>query len=103
MDERFDNDGALRLGLVGELDIASADDLALRLRELKKGGYHVKVDLEQLEFIDSSGLRELIGAVSDSRRDGWRLDIGTTLTPQVRSVVELVGVESILWPETDQS
>jgi anti-anti-sigma factor len=97
--ERFDEDGAVRLVLVGELDLAVADQVSSRLRELKRGGYHVRIDLAQLEFIDSTGLRELIVAVSDSRRNGWRLEIETDMTNTVRRVVELVGVGSLFWPE----
>jgi anti-anti-sigma factor len=99
IEERLEPDGSLRLSLIGELDLAVADGLALRLRELSSGGYHVRLDLAQLAFIDSTGLRELVHAVSESRRDSWSLEIGGELTDAVRRVIELTGTRSYLWPD----
>ena len=66
IDERAEDDGRVQLGLVGELDIASASALNERLRALAQRGDPVVLDLARLQFIDSSGLRELIRAVSDA-------------------------------------
>ena len=99
MTECFDETGALRLSLIGELDIAVADDLATRLHQLHEQGLEVRLDLTQLEFIDSTGIRELICALDSSRRDGSRLTIGTDTTRAVRRVVDLVGVGSHFWPD----
>jgi hypothetical protein len=35
------------------------------------------LDLAQLEFIGSSGVRELVRAISAARRDGWSLLLDT--------------------------
>jgi anti-anti-sigma regulatory factor len=51
-----------------------------------------------LLFIDSSGLGELVRAVSDARRDGRTLEIDATLSPQVRQVIELLELQHVLWP-----
>lgn len=99
MEEHPGQDVQLRLALVGELDVATADDLGSRLRRLAQDGYSVTLDLTRLEFIDSSGLRELITALGESRRDGWQLSIGTEMTHQVARVIELSGVRPLLWPE----
>ena len=101
MEEHFDDDGALWLALVGELDLAVSERLGARLRELQRGGIQVRLDLSRLEFIDSTGLRELIRAVTVSRRDGWELRISDELTSPVRRVVELVGLAPHLWPTGD--
>jgi anti-anti-sigma factor len=98
MEEHFEDGLRLRLALVGELDVAVVKQLADRLRELRKGGYTVLIDLRQLDFIDSTGLRELITEVSHARRDGWQLEIGDELTDQVARVIDLVGARSYFWP-----
>jgi anti-anti-sigma factor len=59
MRERFNDDGALRLALGGELDLAVIDTLHERLVALKRENCRVRIDLAQLEFIDSTGEREL--------------------------------------------
>jgi anti-anti-sigma factor len=99
IEEHFEDGFRLRLALIGELDVAVVAQLADRLRELRKGGYSVWLDLGRLEFIDSSGLRELITEVSDARRDDWDLQIGEELTAQVARVIDLVGARSYFWPD----
>ena len=99
MEEHFGDGHELRLALVGELDVAVAKLFAQRLSELRRGGYTVCLDLERLEFIDSSGLRELIREIDDSRRGGWRLEIDPRLSDPVRRVIEMVGAHSYFWPD----
>jgi anti-anti-sigma factor len=103
MQEHFERDGSLRLALLGELDVWVVEHLTGRLRELHKGGYPVRLDLERLEFIDSSGIRELINAVADSRRNGWRLDVLAPLTEAVARTIELVGAGPLIWPDAPDS
>jgi anti-anti-sigma factor len=98
MDERGEDGGRLQLALVGELDVASAGALEQRLRALAERGDPVVLDLARLQFIDSSGLRELVRAVSDARRDHWSLELGTTLLPQVRQVIDLLELRELFWP-----
>ncbi len=89
---------AVRLALTGELDLAVADMLGDRLWMLGNAGYAVHLDLSELEFIDCRGLRELIIAVTESRSNGWRIEIDPQMTEPVRRTVELAGVRSHLWP-----
>ncbi len=93
-----DENGPLRLGLVGELDIAGADKLHDRLQALAEERRPVRLDLRRLQFIDSSGLRELVRAVSDARRDGWVLELDRALSPQVSQVVDLLELGKLFWP-----
>jgi anti-anti-sigma factor len=79
-------DGTLRIaqravGMVevielgGELDLASAPAVAARVDALRANGRpaRVVVDLSELEFCDSTGLRALIGAATEIRAAGGRL------------------------------
>ena len=99
MRELFDDPDAVRLVVSGELDLAVAEMLGNRLRQLRNEGHAVRLDLSELEFIDSSGLRELIVAVSESRSNGWRFRIDPHLTEAVRRTVEIAGLHSHLWPD----
>jgi anti-anti-sigma factor len=100
MREVFDDPGAVRLVLSGELDLAVAEMLGDRLRQLGNGGYAVRLDLAELDFIDSSGLRELIVALAEAGSDGWRLDIDPKVSEPVRRTIELAGLNSHLWPDS---
>ena len=73
--EARDDRGQVRLLLAGELDMATAHVLAERLRRAATRGEAVVVDLSDLTFMDSSGLRLLLRAAADSQRDGWQLGI----------------------------
>jgi anti-anti-sigma factor len=99
LEERFERDGSVRLMLIGELDVAAIDHLSTRLRELRKGGYAIRLDLSELQFVDSSGIEEILREVSDARRDGWRLAVDGPMTDQVARTVDLVGARAFLWPQ----
>ena len=94
-----DGDDVVRLTLAGELDLASVEALAARLEELRRSGYHVRLDLARLEFMDSSGLGQLVNAVSASRQNGWRLELLRDLTDPVKRVIELTGTAALFWPD----
>jgi anti-anti-sigma factor len=98
LDEQSEPAGGVRLMLSGELDLATADQLSSRLRALCASGRSVVLDLAQLEFIDSSGIRELVRAVSGARRDGWSLSLDPTMAPQVLRIIELLGLRDLFWP-----
>lgn len=101
IEERLDDDGALRLALRGELDMAVADALTQRLRELKQRKAFVRLDLARLEFMDSSGLRAVSMALADASQDGWKLEIADEVTPPVARLIDLAGVRPRFWPRQD--
>lgn len=98
MDECADTDGRVRLELVGELDIAGATALEDRLQSLAVGGDPLVLDLHRLLFIDSSGLRVLVGAVTDARREERSLVFEGALTPQVGQIIDLLELRELFWP-----
>lgn len=66
--------GAVHLVLRGELDISTAARLEDDLRRVEADGPALTViDLSGLDFMDSTGLRLLIGADSRAREAGRRL------------------------------
>ena len=58
-----DRDDRYRLVLTGELDMARADELEAAITRLcTAGALEIELDLRQLTFIDSQGLRAIIAA-----------------------------------------
>jgi hypothetical protein len=63
-------DGALRVMLVGELDMGAAEDLSEGLARVEPHRRPVRLDLSQLQFIDCCGLRAMLTSVADGRPAG---------------------------------
>ncbi len=64
------------LGVHGELDLATAPALARELHAAQKtGSKRVVVDLSELEFMDSSGLHELLRARTRASERDQRLSL----------------------------
>jgi anti-anti-sigma factor len=75
----------------GEVDLATAEDLLLRLRMLAGPATgEITLDLSQVTFIDCSGLRALLALDHQLRTVGGRVWV-TALSPQVARLFELVG------------
>jgi anti-anti-sigma factor len=94
-----DADGALRLTLLGEADMAVADDLSAHLRQLQRTASRVRIDLSQLRFIDLGGLDAIIGALAEARRTGWQLEVDPEVSPPVQRLIQYVGLARTFWPE----
>lgn len=85
-------EGQTRIALTGELDIASATEFEEGLTQVETDTPGILVlDLRQLAFIDSTGLRVVIAADERARSAGRRLVIvrGTAAVDRVLSVTQL--------------
>lgn len=89
--------------LSGELDMASAPALEEALAEARTDGVQQLVlDLRELRFIDSSGLRAVIAAVREARRSGH--DLALIRGPdQVQQVFDITGVARRMTIVSDES
>ena len=76
----------------GEFDIATVDAVAKRLVALRERHEAVLLDLDGLTFIDAHGVRLVLAAAEDSRRDGWAFAV-THGSRQVRRVFVLLGLD----------
>lgn len=81
--------------LRGELDIATVDAVAKPLAVLRERHESVLLDLDELTFIDASGIRSVVDAAEDSRRDGWAFAVTHGSWP-VRRVLELLELDKHL-------
>ena len=84
--------GRVRVRLRGELDLAGAPTVSERLRRLRERGEPVLLDLDELEFIDISGLRVLLAAAQEASQDGWSFAV-TRGSAQVRRLIGLVRLD----------
>jgi anti-sigma B factor antagonist len=91
IDVRVDKERAL-LTLRGELDLASAPLLQTEIdsSELASAAMLV-LDLQELKFIDSTGLRVLLAANERSRERGQEFAV-TRGSPQVQRLLSITGV-----------
>lgn len=94
--ETEERDGGARIALRGELDLFSAKALESELERLEPGTPEVLVlDLRELSFIDSSGLRVLLAA--DSRaRDQNRKFVLVRAPEGVQRIFHIAGLDSRL-------
>lgn len=100
VDEEEHEDGSVEIRLRGELDLATAPLLGATLRRLARPGRSVRVDLQGLVFMDSTGMRSILEANRDAGRDGWTLRLGRAPEP-VQRVFAMSGVEKLLPFETE--
>lgn len=84
--------GGVHVLLTGELDISTAQRLEDDLRRIEADRPELVVlDLKQLSFMDSTGLRLLITADARAREDGRRLAIvqGNEMVQRVMRLTRL--------------
>ena len=81
--------GRVRVRDRGELDLASAPTVSEILRTLRERGDAVVLDLDELAFIDMSGLSMMLAAAENSSRDGWSFAVTAGSAP-VRCLISLV-------------
>ena len=79
----------------GELDLASAPDLRAVLQELRNKKASVLLDLSELTFMDSSGLRLIWETNAEARQHGLELALASG-PPEVMRVFELTGLRKRL-------
>jgi anti-sigma B factor antagonist len=79
------------VSLCGELDLANAGTAEAELSEALSKGAKVVIDMRELEFIDSTGIALLVGALGHNG-DGARLSFIPSESPAVTRVLELTGL-----------
>ena len=77
----------------GELDHSQAKVFEVELREALTGEASVVLlDLSEVEFIDSTGLRALAIATEEARSEGDKLRVRRLLSPAVERSLALTGL-----------
>jgi anti-anti-sigma factor len=82
----------VHLVALGELDLATADQLRAQLNELLTAGFkRLIIDLRQLTFIDSTGLALLVRYHEAAQNNGWQLSL-IQGPPQIQRLFKLTGL-----------
>ena len=83
------------LAVSGEVDVATAPRLRERLVDLvSEGNHRVVVDLENVDFLDSTGLGVLVGALKRVRTHDGDLALVCT-QPRILKVFEITGLTKV--------
>lgn len=84
-------DGAFEIEVVGELDLAVADQLTAALERAEADGADVLISLRSCEFIDSTGIAAIIDAWKRAQERQTTLVVSEP-TDQVVRLLEIVGL-----------
>jgi anti-sigma B factor antagonist len=71
-----EGDGATIVAVKGEIDVYTAPKLRDRITDLVGDGvYHIIIDMENVEFLDSTGLGVLVGGLKKVRAHDGSLQL----------------------------
>jgi anti-anti-sigma factor len=89
--------GSAHIRVTGELDLSviGAVDREMERAEASNAT-RIVLELDELEFMDASGVRLLLHLNDRSQNNGRRLRITRAAAPQVQRVLELTGVDELL-------
>ena len=95
LDVHADVPGITVIAVGGEIDVYTAPKLRERLISLvEEGSYQLIVDMEAVEFLDSTGLGVLVGGLKRVRaQDGW-IDLVCTQSRILR-IFRITGLNKV--------
>ena len=92
-----DANGVHVIAMRGELDLATAPRLAVRIDTARRNGSRrLLIDLTTAEFCDSSGLRALIGCRQEVAGAGGRMVVAAHEESAVGRMFALAGAHEVL-------
>jgi anti-sigma B factor antagonist len=92
-----DTNGVYVIAMRGELDLATAPRLAVRIDAARRNGSRrLLIDLTTAEFCDSSGLRALIGCRQEVAAGGGRMVVAAHEESAVGRMFALAGAHEVL-------
>jgi len=91
-----DDPEVIILTLVGNLDTITSESFAKRLREIIASGWvKIVIDLENVEFVSSSGWGSLIGSLRRAHEAGGDMLLAN-MKGQVQRVFKMMGFRAVL-------
>ena len=94
--EVTEHDGAAVLAVRGEVDVATAPRLREHVVDAVSNGYrYIVLDLDGVEFLDSTGLGVLVGALKRVRTHEGELHFVCT-QPRILKVFDITGLDRVL-------
>ena len=102
LETRQENDRTV-IEVGGEIDVYTAPKLRERIIELvDEGQYHLVVDLEKVEFLDSTGLRVLVGGLKRVRGHDGSLQLVCT-QERLLKIFRITGLSKVFAIHGSQS
>ena len=89
------DDGRTTVSPAGELDLSAADAFAAAVHDALVAGA-VFIDLSEVTFMDSAGVRALNTALREAAQHGHELRVGAQMHDPVVQVLELTGMLGLL-------
>jgi anti-sigma B factor antagonist len=89
-------EAAVRVEVVGELDLATAPSLRQVLDGEIRESRHVVLDLSRITFIDSTGLKAILSAKRASEENGGGFHLSPALPSHARRLIEITRLEDVL-------
>ncbi len=94
--ETSSENGSMQIALSGEIDLANAAAVEDKIREaVSSQPAAVSVDLTDLSYLDSAGIRILFGLASRLQALRIVLELVVPLDSPTRRLIELSGFESL--------
>lgn len=102
LEVRVENNDGLRVQLAGELDLHQCEKFTAMIEKMYVPS--IELDLSELEFIDSSGMRCLILLKRRVEQDQGKLEIRTGRSPVMRAFMAsgLIDILDITSDDRDQ-
>lgn len=89
------DDGITVINVEGEIDVYTAPKLREKLIELvNKGKFHLLVDMEKVEFLDSTGLGVLVGGLKRVRAHDGSLELVCT-QERILKIFRITGLTKV--------
>lgn len=86
------------LNLIGELDIGTVDIFKKGVEEARDGATNVVLNMEQLSFVDSTGVGGLLNVVKNLKYDNIEVKV-RNVSADVFEVFDLLGLPMLLGQE----
>jgi anti-anti-sigma factor len=92
-----EDDGTTRMVLRGEIDLGDYYSLSVALQRLEEPGPRLlAIDLREVSYMDSTGLRWLVEANERSRRAGRRMLVIPSPNATVNRIFQLCRLDEVL-------
>jgi anti-sigma B factor antagonist len=90
-----DEVGRSTVSVGGELDLATAEQFTTTVRAALAEGA-VRIDLAEVSFMDSAGVRALNTALREAAEKGHELVVSKRMQPAVVQILDLTGMSGLL-------
>ena len=88
-------DGIATVSVTGELDVSSVDLFRSAVAEALAAGDRIAIDLRELEFIDSSGLKAIVAIHNASESEPFTYQV-IAAPPRIHRTFELAGLDGVI-------